>query len=210
MARGGDPSKAKLVSFSDSRQDAARSALDVERFRHQDVIREVLFGELRLAAHGIQNGLPDEERRLERRKRTLKGFLEELDVGNGTPPQDLLEDIENERAEVQKLERKIIQARAGIVPLSEIVEVTAPRPEAKVLPFLTRLLELGIHPYDERGIKKVEIVSLMVHSWMPPGSRPNESKEGIGIRYRAIAAWRLRAKPVSAIDKKASVAVLMA
>lgn len=190
MARGGNSSKAKLVSFSDSRQDAARSSLDVERFRHQDVIREVLFGELRSAARDIQNALPDEERRLDRRKRTLNGFLEELAISDGTPPQDLLEDIENVRAEVQKLEKRIVQARAGIVPLSEIVEVTAPRPETKVLPFLTRLLDLGIHPYDERGIKKVEIVGAS-SSWIEWWRLFKKAPDGQSYYWRIPEGYNL-------------------
>lgn len=190
MARGGDPSKAKLVSFSDSRQDAARSALDVERFRHQDVIREVLFGELRSAAYDIQNGLPDQERRLERRQRTLKTFIEELADGSGTPTKDLLEDIENEKAKILTLERKIIEAKAGIVPLAEIVEVTAPRSEAKVLPFLSRLLELGIHPYDERGIKKIEIVGAS-KDWIEWWRLFRKAPDGKGYCWQVPAGYNL-------------------
>src|SRR5690606_36890826 len=37
----------KLVSFSDSRQDAAKAALDVESGHHQDVRRDVLVNALR-------------------------------------------------------------------------------------------------------------------------------------------------------------------
>ena len=190
MARGGDRSKAKLVSFSDSRQDAARSALDVERFRHQDVVREVLFSELRSAAREIQNRLPDEERRLERQKKMLEGLLEEKAADNGTPPQDLLEDIENQEAEIQKLEKKITQAKAGIVPLSEIVEVTAPRSNAKVLPFLTRLLELRIHPYDERGIKKVEIRGAR-SSWVEWWRLFQKAPDGEGYCWRIPEGYNL-------------------
>src|SRR6185436_3198152 len=39
----------KLVTFSDSRQDAARAALDIERNHHQDLRREVLAQALRNA-----------------------------------------------------------------------------------------------------------------------------------------------------------------
>mgnify|MGYP001809552292 CR=1 FL=1 len=190
MARGGDRSKAKLVSFSDSRQDAARSALDVERFRHQDVIREVLFGELRSASYAIKNGLQDEERRLERRMRMLESLHEEEVAEGDNPPHDLLEDIENQKAEIHKLEAKIAQAKAGIVPLAEIVEVTAPKPNTRVLPFLARLLELGIHPYDERGIKKVEIrgaKSSWIEWWRLFGKAP----DGVGYCWQIPEGYNL-------------------
>src|SRR5262249_44500441 len=39
--------EAKLVSFSDSRQDAAHTALDVERRHHEDIRREALVTALR-------------------------------------------------------------------------------------------------------------------------------------------------------------------
>ena len=157
MARSGDRSKAKLVCFSDSRQDAARSALDVERFRHQDVIREVLFGELRAAAREIKNKLPESERILEYRQKKLNELYAEAAAESGEVLQDLQQEIKNKERDIRRLELKIGQSRAGIIPLSEILEVGAPKPNSQVLPFLTRLLELRIHPYDDRGLAKVKV-----------------------------------------------------
>lgn len=190
MARGGGKSKAKLVSFSDSRQDAARSALDVERFRHQDTIREVLFGELRSAAFRIKNTLPDEERRLRRQKNRLDDLLEEQASQDGKPTQDLIEDIDRQQVEVHRLKKRIALAKAGIVPLSEIVEVTSPEPNARVLPFLARLLELGVHPYDERGIKKVEICGAN-SSWIDWWRLFRKSPDGAGYRWRIPDGFNL-------------------
>jgi len=114
MARGGDQSKAKLVSFSDSRQDAARSALDVERFRHQDVVREVLFSELRLAAGKIHKKLPDKEKGLEYQERKLRELYMDADAESGQPHQELQEDIKTKETLIRKLKLEIGQAQAGI------------------------------------------------------------------------------------------------
>lgn len=50
------PSKAendrKLVVFSDSREDAARIANDIERYHYSDMVRDALYSELRLALWG--------------------------------------------------------------------------------------------------------------------------------------------------------------
>lgn len=40
----------KLVAFSDSRQDAAKAALDIERRHHEDLRREVVVESLRAVA----------------------------------------------------------------------------------------------------------------------------------------------------------------
>ncbi|MBA2660462.1 MAG: DEAD/DEAH box helicase [Nitrosospira sp.] len=42
-----DRKEAKLISFSDSRQEAARAALDIQDSHHQDLMREVVFSSVR-------------------------------------------------------------------------------------------------------------------------------------------------------------------
>ena len=46
---------AKSIVFSDSRQDAARAALDIERRHHQDVRRQVLIESIRQVAASKQS-----------------------------------------------------------------------------------------------------------------------------------------------------------
>ena len=61
--RGSSAKSPKLVSFSDSRQDAAQNALSIERFHHQDVRREVLVDALR-GAKPTPKEVADLERKL--------------------------------------------------------------------------------------------------------------------------------------------------
>src|SRR5690606_22546714 len=58
----------KLVSFSDSRQDAAKAALDVESRHHEDVRRDVLVNELRSAQAGLATTTDADARLSELRK----------------------------------------------------------------------------------------------------------------------------------------------
>ena len=61
-----DDQNSKLVSFADSRQDAANAALDLEKRHHEDVRREMLVDELMRAFRGR----PDTE--------TLRATVKEL------------------------------------------------------------------------------------------------------------------------------------
>ena len=58
----------KLVSFSDSRQDAAKAALDVESRHHEDVRRDVLVSELRNAQAMLPTPASADARLVELRK----------------------------------------------------------------------------------------------------------------------------------------------
>ena len=47
-----DPKNKKLIVFSDSREEAARASNGIERSHYQDLVREMVYNELKLAAEG--------------------------------------------------------------------------------------------------------------------------------------------------------------
>jgi len=49
---GRDKNDRKLIVFSDSREDAARIANDIERFHFEDMMRDALYTELRISVLG--------------------------------------------------------------------------------------------------------------------------------------------------------------
>lgn len=129
----------KSIVFSDSRQDAARAALDIERRHHQDTRRQLLVSEIRrLVAN--RDSAPDIAE-LERR-------------------QDAAWEA-RDRAEVLRLESELEKAKAKSVgdgtrvPLAEILEPHAPH-DRKLRALMRRHVELGIHPIDPAGIEPVE------------------------------------------------------
>lgn len=136
---GGDAAKA--VVFSDSRQDASRAALDIERRHHQDSRRQMLLEALReIAAEP----------------------LESIDELNAQRIAALLRNDETElarlTARVAEIQRRGDQDR---IPLSSVVETpplagAAPRIQAS--PLLSRMVGIGMHPTDDVGISKIPAV----------------------------------------------------
>lgn len=147
-----EQSRAKLVSFSDSRQDAAKAALDIERRHHEDLRREVLVEQLRAAKDGTKS------------RTELTIALEELDarvtelVSRGQMGQAMAL-----AADRQALERDIESADRQDIPLRKIVETTADaskflgeRKDRMVLkPLIADFVRLGVHPTDPSGAKKI-------------------------------------------------------
>ena len=134
--------RTKLICFTDSRQEAARTALAIESGHHLDVTRELLVECLR------------KER------------------GSIPPKVDLPNLIENERnrqkqavvqndliaaGESQKEENRLaglLNCYPDTVPIADVV-----LPKTGSLfppPFLRRLAELGMHPTDKVGTKEIE------------------------------------------------------
>ena len=129
---------AKAVVFSDSRQDASRAALDVERRHHQDSRRQMLVEALReVAAQPFDN-----EADLKRHRSAAEEAGDELAVA----------DLTNRIMALKK------QGDRDRVPLSAVIE-TAPeaghlmRQEASLL--LSRMVRTGMHPTDDVGIAKI-------------------------------------------------------
>ena len=143
----------KLVSFSDSRQDAAHAALDIESRHHQDLWRELLVKEIRK----IRSGRPkkaDLDRRIEELTAESRKAFISGDIEKGL---SLNKDLEM----LQKIQKK---ANREEIPLSEVLENT------KVHKFLGTLedgreplrsllrgfVDLGIHPISPTGVGRIE------------------------------------------------------
>ncbi|MEQ5840444.1 DEAD/DEAH box helicase [Paraburkholderia acidicola] len=128
---------AKSVVFSDSRQDAARSALDIERRHHQDTRRQLLVESLRSVADA----------------RPSPSQVQEMEVQLGQAY------AARNFAEMTRLSREIERAqRTGDpsrVPLSQVIEPTVSTDSKELRDFLRRHVELGMHPTDAAGIELI-------------------------------------------------------
>lgn len=142
--------KAKLVSFSDSRQEAAKAALDIEGRHHEDLRRQLLFGELR----ALQSERPSEAEMAAQVER-LRVAADALGVA--TPKgRELL-------AEASVLQSQSAAGTAIVGPLSEVLEdhrasrfrgvVSGGR--HALSPLVRTYAELGVHPFDPAGVSRV-------------------------------------------------------
>ena len=134
----------KLVSFSDSRQDAAKAALDIESNHHQDVRRELLLESLREIKVA---------RAAERQPK--KTELEGIKVALATPIPEVAKKALAEEA--RKLEEQLRDLEDPSVPVVAVLgrtdfgEVALDKPVPLVIEKMTRL---GIHPYDGAGLER--------------------------------------------------------
>lgn len=148
----------KLVAFADSRQDAARAALDIERRHHEDLRREVVVESLRAVLENRPDAtvlLAERDRlRAELQARILQGDftalgefqprLTELDTaldGAGSDSGELPLTIV---LESNRGESRFWGARANRDPL---------------LPLLAEFVRLGVHPTDPTGTKLIKLPS---------------------------------------------------
>ncbi len=139
--------KPKLVSFSDSRQDAAKAALDVEGQHHQDMRRELIIHALRRCV--AERDIP----RLEMKVAALKRTLSELDIDDPSHA-DTSAQYRAAKDELEKLRKD------PSVPLSYLLEdsenprfLGACEGREKLKPLLREYVRLGIHPTDPAGLK---------------------------------------------------------
>lgn len=137
----GSSETAKLVSFSDSRQEAARAAYDIEARHHEDLRREIL---LELVE---QAGDPAEADRLATELVEAKAEYDSaLERKAGR------EAIRAADDRVTELEA--LQTPGGIVDLKALVGVVADAQPGKPVPsLLARFAELGVHPTDPAGLE---------------------------------------------------------
>lgn len=142
----------KLVSFSDSRQDAAKAALDIERRHHEDLTRQILVETIReVEEHRAGAG------EVQAAFRAINEKVQ-IALGNEDPAVDDL------LAERKRLKALLSNASDPAIPLSEIVETLDDasfqglRPDRVTLrPYLRRFGELGVHPVDGTGARKFRI-----------------------------------------------------
>ncbi|PDT60545.1 helicase [Bradyrhizobium diazoefficiens] len=133
---GGD--EAKAVVFSDSRQDASRAALDIERRHHQDSRRQMLLEALReVASAPIESEADLRARRAEASARD--------------------DDIEFVRLglKLAQLKRRGDADRIPLVSVVERVPTADAPPTREAGPLLSKMVRIGMHPTDEVGIGKI-------------------------------------------------------
>ncbi|MBI4911000.1 MAG: DEAD/DEAH box helicase [Acidobacteria bacterium] len=150
----------KLVSFSDSRQDAAKAALDIERRHHEDLARQILVEAIRDVA-GRRVSTPDLRNALQANKAAI------LASADDDPKMDEI------LAENRRLRALLANAEDPAIPLTEIVETLDSATfqgllpdRAKLRPYLLRFVRLGVHPVDGTGAKKFRIgAEWRMHEW---------------------------------------------
>lgn len=143
LARGraeGSPA-AKLVSFSDSRQLAARTALDVEHLHHRDLLREILL--ITLLEQKQKQGTNSEAQQLA----DLEKVIQSLD-----PSSSLHANFIKQRDQLRAV---VGPVQGDLIPLGSVLELKAPELDDPVKPLLRRFLDLQVHPFDDRGLDTV-------------------------------------------------------
>ena len=146
-------SKPKLVAFSDSRQDAAKAALDIESFHHQDLRRDLMA--INLERYFSSKPSSDElDITLQEKQIQVKEALEASDF----------EKVGALSSEANILKRRSEEAADPIVPLRDIVEdyeqweddpVGGDSAAVRVLGLIAGMVERGVHPSDDAGIAQV-------------------------------------------------------
>ena len=136
---------AKLVAFSDSRQDAARSALGIERRHHSDLRRVVLVAALQRRLMEQQDGQAWTLEQLTELKRALPNLPASLEA--------------NAETQIQQLEEALERVAHQLVPLDQVLEQhTSPEwRNSAVLPVIRQLALLGVHPSDDSGASPIVV-----------------------------------------------------
>ena len=142
----------KLVSFSDSRQDAAKAALDVESRHHEDLRRDLVVTSLRRALLNRPSA--------ETIAKQLRDLRDQRDIAEEN------NDVETAKrlaAQIAALMRERSEAAEDSVRVSDILEnpreaaaYFGPRgPRQQLKPLIRALVELGVHPTDPAGTKSI-------------------------------------------------------
>jgi DEAD/DEAH box helicase domain-containing protein len=165
----------RLVSFADSRQGAARAALDVENLHHRDLLREVLMVSLmdvdarrRQASEGNDGNHPLAVK--------LEGVEQMLAAGRQSGLGDDNPGIQMLLQQKQQLLVPLRQEQLGVIPFNAILEIEDPKTGDPVGPLLSHLIRLGVHPFDDRGLQRVKAGrNINLHWWELFEEDPNDS-----------------------------------
>ena len=141
----------KLVSFSDSRQDAAKAALDIERRHHEDIRREALVAALR----AVRDQRPS-LRELEREKAELVAAISRAATDGR------IEDLTRATTRLRALQAQLDQGIDPAIPLSAVIEPPMPgdfrgprSSRERLRRFIATIVELGLHPTDPSGVSRI-------------------------------------------------------
>lgn len=127
-------SAAKAVVFSDSRQDASKAALDIERRHHQDSRRQMLVSALREISAKPRDTVSDLDLQ-------ISEAMAKFDAS----------------AVVLLMGRKgalVGQGDVDRIRLADVIETPSGKGTA-LSPLLAHMVSLGMHPVDDVGIQKI-------------------------------------------------------
>ena len=145
-------SSAKLVSFADSRQAAARTALDVENLHHRDLLRELLMVTLVEVDVRRRQSSSVGKARLQQIDAEIEAWRTSADLSDA---ESLLQ-LQASLQERSKIAASLLQQDLGVIPISTVLELDVSKQGQPVGPLLTHLIRLQVHPWDERGLRAVK------------------------------------------------------
>jgi DEAD/DEAH box helicase domain-containing protein len=189
----------KLISFSDSRQEAANAALQIERYHCRDVRRAALVSVLA----SYLDGIPARRAALDAREQEV------------TASTDLDDDRKDEALGEIKKERRLLdrELRTSTVALSRVLDVGDIVKEGEVKPYLSRLVSLGLHPADETGVDKIRFTPAPTGTERP---KPVEKEwnelftlEANVVHWRTANELKLEAPTIKGLQARISAALLV-
>lgn len=157
VLRLANPKSPKLVSFSDSRQEAAKAAIDIEGQNHQDLQRFVLLKSVLDSVAAID---------VDEVKKTISEIEAAITELAQVQPLDFnkITELGNQKT---SLEKNLLVAQSPEFPLSQILEdesepsdFLGAEPKLKQPKLVLRTFaHLGVHPFDSSGVRPVRVAS---------------------------------------------------
>jgi hypothetical protein len=142
----------KLICFSDSRQDAAHAALDLESGHHNDVRRELIIRMLEQINSQKKSSMALKEELVK-----INSKMQEL-VKIDNPSDDIFNQIAEILERRKNINSQLIYSNNDSIPLKDILCPVSPQPNTGVGAILSSLIDKGIHPIDPTGIGSLPLV----------------------------------------------------
>ena len=133
----------KLISFSDSRQDAARAALSIERNHHQDIRRELLVLTMRDALANASG-----------QRQPLEKELQKVQANIDQSGTEALQFVVERRDELKKQLADLAEASVALSAVLGRPTDSSVTPDSTVPSLVSAMARLGVHPYDPSGLDK--------------------------------------------------------
>ena len=149
-----DQKNKKLIVFSDSREEAARTSNGIERSHYQDLIREMIYSELKLTAEGLPAALSDIEEGREKPEREAAQKYNKAHPGSFNRLKDNIKYIQtykNQTDPPDEMRQKAGQYKQKITEIkqmgkSKILPLKTLFEEKTEQTLLLRLKNLGVNP----------------------------------------------------------------
>lgn len=163
LYRSSNNEQEHFVTFSDSRQDAARAALDLESGHHEDVRREIVVKVLERLGDSYSTIAI-----LKQEQEVLNEEIEKLSTGvmKDSSDRELKRKLSVALARLDQVEEFIKDANKDYINVADYLEPTKPEMGEKLRPILHELVDVGIHPTDPVGITQIPKITSL--------SRPSE------------------------------------